>query len=170
MQRLYSRVRNMTAVACRSEGGFENATLSCYEDVQLLQVKARLGGVLENTKFAARVLRVCQLGIVLAVAQDAPTLRPTPDGVVYALSDALRFCAAIFPEQLFASEEGMHDAIFRFLLHFASDPKTVSNPYTRAHLVKAMYGFIPTGQVNEVTPNPKPLTVTPNPESPNPYT
>ncbi|KAJ1474818.1 hypothetical protein T484DRAFT_1830811 [Baffinella frigidus] len=69
--------------------------------------------------------------------------------VVYALSDALRFCAAVFPQQLFASEAGMHDAIFRFLLHFASDPKTVSNPYTRAHLVKAMYGFIPTGKVSK---------------------
>jgi len=39
---------------------------------------------------------------------------------------------------------GLRDAIIAFLLRFASDPATVSNPYTRAHMVKAMYGFIPT--------------------------
>ena len=105
MQRLYSRMRNLTATAARAgEGDWSNLTVPSEDAAYLLGVKARLGGVLEHTRFGARLLRVCEFGARLACAQPAPTLRRTPDGVVLALSDALRFCAAVFPHQLFASE------------------------------------------------------------------
>ena len=46
------------------------------------------------------------------------------------------------------------DVVFSFLLRFATDSDVVSNPYTRAHLVKTMYGFVPTRAVGATDRSP----------------
>ena len=49
------------------------------------------------------------------------------------------------------------DEIHTFLFKFASDAALVTNPYTRAYLVKTIYGFTPHKPTNASEPLPSPL-------------
>jgi hypothetical protein len=77
--------------------------------------------------------------------------------LVIVLADALRYCAALFPDLIFQGSQETMDDIFRFLFKFASDSELVTNYYTRAYLVKAIYGFTPHRQSNASAPLPSPL-------------
>ena len=89
--------------------------------------------------------------------QDRAVLQRTPEVLVMVLADALRYCAALFPSLIFQGSADTMDDIFSFLFTFANDSELVSNPYTRAYLVKVIYGFTPHRQTNASAPLPSPL-------------
>ena len=111
----------------------------------MLFSKAALGVVLESPGFGQRLITFCIAAARVIGEQDEDALRRTPESIVMSLADALRFCAATHPSLFITAAQPDLDAIFAFLFKFASDSDTVSNPYTRAHFVKTLYGFVPAG-------------------------
>jgi hypothetical protein len=134
-------------------------TCACagLEEKHALLAKAALGTVMENASFGRRLLAFCRRAMRVLCQQPAAVQQQTPDVLVIVLADALRYCAALFPSLIFQGCQATMDDIYSFLFKFASDAALVTNPYTRAYLVKTIYGFTPHKPANLSEPLPSPL-------------